>query len=107
MALSYDEYYHEGMSDVAREALATKLKDRPGPIVQMGFDMHAGKAVQGAIGSQSKVDATYVSEAVERSEFLESSTKKYGLMILMSCSFHRLLDHRSRCRCRKIDQILF
>lgn len=71
-----------------------------------GFGLHAGKAVQGAIGSQKKIDATYVSESVERSEYLESSTKKYGLPMLMSDSFHRLLDQRNKRRCRKVDQIL-
>ena len=43
-----------------------------------GFGLHAGKAVQGAIGSPRKLDATYISESVERAEFLESSTKTYG-----------------------------
>jgi len=106
MALHYDDYYLSSMSEAAREALLAKLKDRPGPVVQMGFGLHAGKAVQGAIGSQRKIDATYVSEAVERAEFLESSTKKYGLQMLMSDSFHRLLHPSNRRRCRKIDQIL-
>jgi hypothetical protein len=72
----------------------------------MGFGLHAGNAVQGAIGSTRKIDATYVSEAVERSEYLESSTKKYGLKMLMSDDFHRLLHPSNRRRCRKIDQII-
>jgi class 3 adenylate cyclase len=72
----------------------------------MGFGLYAGKAVQGAIGSQRKIDATYVSEAVDRAEFLESSTKKYGLKMLMSGNFHQLLHPNTRRRCRKVDQIL-
>jgi class 3 adenylate cyclase len=107
MALQYDDYYVETMSPNAKEKLLTKLKKRPGPVVQMGFGLHAGKAAQCAIGSQRKIDATYVSEAVERAEFLESSTKQYGLKMLMSDSFHRLLHPSNRRRCRKIDQILF
>jgi class 3 adenylate cyclase len=106
MALYYDEHYIEAMTATAREALVTKLQNRKGPLVQMGFGLHAGRAVQGAIGSQRKIDATYVSEAVERAEFLESSTKKYGLKMLMSDNFHRLLHPANRRRCRKIDQIL-
>lgn len=106
MALHYDDYYIEAMTDAARQALVNKLKNRKGPIVQMGFGMHAGRAVQGAIGSQRKIDATYVSEAVERAESLESSTKQYGLKMLMSDSFHRLLHPSNRRRCRKVDQIL-
>ena len=107
MALHYDDYYVDTMTETARSALLTKLKNREGPIVQMGFGMHAGKAVQGAIGSQRKIDATYVSEAVERAEYLESSTKKYGLKMLMSDSFHQLLHPTNRRRCRKIDQVMF
>lgn len=107
IALHYDDYYVQTMSEVARTALLKKLKNRPGPVVQMGFGLHAGKAVQGAIGSQRKIDATYVSEAVERAEYLESSTKQYGLKMLMSDSFHRLLHSSNRRRCRKIDQIMF
>jgi class 3 adenylate cyclase len=107
MALQHDDYYIEAMSDGARDALLVKLKGRKGPVVQMGFGLHAGKAVQGAIGSQRKIDATYVSEAVERAEFLESSTKQYGLKMLMSDAFHRLLHPSNRRRCRKVDQILF
>jgi class 3 adenylate cyclase len=106
MALHYDDYYLETMSDAAREALLAKLSKRKGPVVQLGFGLHAGKAVQGSIGSQRKIDATYVSEAVERAEFLESSTKQYGVKMLMSHDFHRLLHPNNRRRCRKIDQIL-
>lgn len=106
MALHYDDFYLEDMTDGAREALLAKLSKRKGPVVQMGCGLHAGKAVQGAIGSQRKIDATYVSEHVERAEFLESSTKKYGVKMLMSDSFHRLLHPSNRRRCRKIDQIM-
>lgn len=106
VALHHDDYYVEPMSEAARGALLSKLSNRSGPVVQMGFGLHAGTAVQGAIGSTRKIDATYVSEAVERAEYLESSTKKYGLKMLMSDSFHKLLHPNNRRRCRKIDQIL-
>jgi class 3 adenylate cyclase len=105
IALHHDKYYLEPLSGAASEALLAKVSKRKGPVVQLGFGLHAGKAVQGAIGSQRKIDATYVSEAVERAEFLESSTKKYGVKMLMSDSFHRLLHPSNRRRCRKIDQI--
>lgn len=105
MSLNCDDYFIEPLTEVARSALVNKLKQRAGPVVQMGFGLHAGRAVQGAIGSQRKIDATYVSEAVEKAEFLESSTKKYGLKLLMSDSFHRLLNHSNKRRCRKVDQI--
>jgi class 3 adenylate cyclase len=106
MALQFDDYYTEPMSPGAREALLKKFSHRKGPVVQMGFGLHAGEAVEGAIGSQRKIDATYVSEEVERAEFLESSTKKYGVKLLMSDAFFRLLHPSNRRRCRQVDRIL-
>jgi hypothetical protein len=107
IALHHNDYYVKTMSDHAKSALLNKLKERPGPTVQLGFGLHAGKAVEGAIGSQRKIDATYVSEAVETAEYLETATKKYHAPMLMSNSFHRLLNLTNRRRCRKIDQIMF
>eukprot|EP00560_Eucampia_antarctica_P004827 CAMPEP_0197842634 /NCGR_PEP_ID=MMETSP1437-20131217/46845_1 /TAXON_ID=49252 ORGANISM="Eucampia antarctica, Strain CCMP1452" /NCGR_SAMPLE_ID=MMETSP1437 /ASSEMBLY_ACC=CAM_ASM_001096 /LENGTH=468 /DNA_ID=CAMNT_0043452535 /DNA_START=1347 /DNA_END=2750 /DNA_ORIENTATION=- len=106
MALYHDSFFMESLSDNAQKKLKDKLSKRKGPIVQMGFGLHAGKAVQGAIGSQRKIDATYISEAVELSESLESLTKRYGVEMLMSGEFHRLLHHRVGRKCRKIDQII-
>jgi len=83
-----------------------KLESRAGPIVQIGFGLHAGKAVQGAIGSHRKIDPSYISEAVELSEFLESSTKRYGVSVLMSGAFYSLLNPTTARRCRKVDSVL-
>jgi class 3 adenylate cyclase len=105
IALYHDQYYIETLSNEARQRLLKKIGKRHGPVVQMGFGLHMGKAVQGAIGSERKLDATYISEAVEFAEFLESSTKQYGLKMLMSDAFYDLLDPANRRRCRKIDQL--
>lgn len=106
IALYYDTYYTEMLKNDARDRLLKKIGKRHGAVVQMGFGLHMGKAVQGAIGSERKLDATYISEAVEFAEFLESSTKKYGLKMLMSDAFWDLLDPVNRRRCRKVDQLL-
>eukprot|EP01082_Thalassiosira_pseudonana_P013601 g12334.t1 g12334 contig6:1719012-1722497(-) len=105
-ALHFDSYYIDGMKKEPKDRLLAKLSKRPGPLVQMGFGLHAGKAVQGAIGSTRKLDATYISESVEQSEFLESSTKQYGVPVLMSDAFYNLLDSVNKRRCRKVDQLL-
>jgi len=105
IALYHDQYYIETLSAEARQRLLKKIGKRHGPVVQMGFGLHMGKAVQGAIGSERKLDATYISEAVEFAEFLESSTKQYGLKMLMSDAFYDILDPANRRRCRKIDQL--
>lgn len=75
IALCYDNFFVENMKEEAKKRLLLKFSPRPGPLVQMGFGLHAGKAVQGAIGSTRKLDATYISESVERAEFLEVCVK--------------------------------
>lgn len=105
IALHKDDYFLEGMSTNAKNRLIGKLSNRSGPLVQMGFGLHAGEAVQGAIGSQRKIDATYISVAVDRAETLEGLTKRYGLSILMSNNFHDLLSPTCRRRCRLIDKL--
>ena len=71
IALYHDSFFVDGMSDDKKTRLISKFNSRHGPLVQMGFGLHAGKAVQGAIGSTKKLDATYISESVERAEMLE------------------------------------
>jgi len=106
IALQDDDFYLEDMSAGAKRRLVEKMADRPGSLVQMGFGLHAGKAIQGAIGSERKLDATYISKAVDLSEYLESTTKKYGVKLLMSGEFHTLLAKGNQNRCRQIDRIM-
>jgi hypothetical protein len=41
----------------------------------MGFGLHLGWAIEGAIGSTYKIDASYLSPNVNMSAILEDSTK--------------------------------
>jgi len=107
IALNYESYFLDELSAGTRERLKEKFFHTEGPLVQMGFGLHAGKAVQGAIGSHRKLDATYISNAVEQAEYLESSTKKYGVKLLMSGEFYGMLTPGNRRRCRQIDQVFF
>mmetsp|Transcript_37757 Transcript_37757/g.57811 ORF Transcript_37757/g.57811 Transcript_37757/m.57811 type:complete len:143 (-) Transcript_37757:606-1034(-) len=43
--------------------------------VALGFGLHVGIAIEGAIGSDFKIDATYLSKDVELASYLESLTK--------------------------------
>jgi class 3 adenylate cyclase len=106
IALYNDKFFLEDMTETKRGRLMKKIAKRMGPVVQMGFGLHCGKAVQGAIGTQRKLDATYVSDAVEFAEFLESSTKQFKVNMLMSDAFEGLLSPQVQRRCRKVDQIL-
>ena len=107
IALCNEEFFLEDISADAQNGLKAKFDKRPGNLVQLGFGLHAGKAVEGAIGSPRKLDATYLSNEVELAEFLESSTKKYGTSVLMSGTFFRLLHLSNQRRCRQIDEAFF
>lgn len=71
----------------------------PGFRIKMGFGMHVGWAIEGAIGSELKIDATYLSPHVEMSDRLEAASKIFGaklnishwLVNLTSPSFKKLI----------------
>lgn len=52
--------------------------------VKMGFGLHVGWAIEGAIGSEYKIDASYLSPNVNMAARLEAATKQYGVPILIS-----------------------
>ena len=43
--------------------------------------MHFGWAIEGAIGSPLKIDASYLSPNVNLSSRLEAATKQYGVQV--------------------------
>ena len=87
--------------------------------VDMGFGLHHGWAIEGAIGSEHKVDVSYLSPHVNMSARLgestptlaargapafshraaraEAATKQFGVPLLMSGSFVKLLSAQIRC----------
>jgi class 3 adenylate cyclase len=77
----------------------------PNYTTRFGFGLHAGWGIEGAIGSSLKIDPTYLSPNVKWSERLETATKVYGVLILMSDAFFDLLTPLVQKLCRKIDKI--
>lgn len=73
--------------------------------VRMGFGLHAGWAIEGAVGSVYKVDATYLSPHVNMTARLETACKQYTVGLLMSNMFHELLSLEVQHKCRMIDRI--
>ena len=58
--------------------------------LRMGFGMHAGWAIEGAVGSMQKVDATYLSPHVNMAARMEAATKQFGVSILVTESFYKV-----------------
>lgn len=71
--------------------------------VRLGFGLHYGWAIEGAIGSFHKVDVSYLSPNVNVAAFLEGETKSYGAALLISSAFYDLLTPEVKKFCRKID----
>eukprot|EP00300_Choanocystis_sp_HF-7_P005793 c14273_g1_i2.p1 GENE.c14273_g1_i2~~c14273_g1_i2.p1 ORF type:complete len:450 (+),score=119.63 c14273_g1_i2:230-1579(+) len=89
------------------QAFAEPLKPRLGPntTIRLGMGLHTGWAIEGAVGSEYKIDVTYLSQHVNMATFLEGETKKYGVPLLMSQWFVDALPLVSRSRCRRVDYV--
>lgn len=74
--------------------------------VKMGFGLHCGWAIEGAIGSQHKIDASYLSPHVNLCARLETATVQYGVDILFSEVVYNLLSTKAKDRCRKLDVVM-
>eukprot|EP01029_Cantina_marsupialis_P014745 TRINITY_DN32357_c0_g2_i1.p1 TRINITY_DN32357_c0_g2~~TRINITY_DN32357_c0_g2_i1.p1 ORF type:complete len:893 (+),score=257.11 TRINITY_DN32357_c0_g2_i1:121-2799(+) len=90
---------------LSRQQLDRLEKRMPNYRVRLGFGLHAGWAIEGAIGSVHKVDASYLSPNINITEAMEGATKAYGVPILMTAQFTDLLGD-ARAYCRKIDRVL-
>ena len=71
----------------------------------MGFGLHAGWAIEGAVGSLQKVDATYLSPHVNMAARLETSSRQYGVPVLMSEKFYELMSDEGKELCRRVDRV--
>ena len=73
--------------------------------VQLGFGLHYGWGIEGAIGSHHKIDCSYLSPNVNIAARLETATNIYGVDILFSGEFYELLSDYMKEKCRKIDVV--
>lgn len=77
----------------------------PGYCVKIGFGLHIGWAIEGAIGSYYKIDVSYLSAHVNLASKLEASTKIYGVPLLISDSMHAFLSNSIKSMCRQVDYL--
>ena len=64
-----------------------------------------GYAIEGAIGSYYKIDASYLSPNVNMAARLEAATKAYGVPILISGELHKYLTQETKDHCRQVDYV--
>lgn len=73
--------------------------------VRMGYGLHFGWAIEGAIGSPHKVDASYLSPHVNVAARLEGDTKAYGVPFLLSGDIYDLFSTELKSFARLVDVI--
>ena len=73
--------------------------------IRMGFGMHVGWCVQGAIGSSYKIDCTYLSPHVEMSDRLEAGSKIFVTPLNLSHWFVALMSPTIKNHLRAIDRV--
>ena len=73
--------------------------------INLNYGMDAGWAVEGAVGSSYKIDATYLSPHVNMASRMMSATKQYGVYILLSQAVQKLLSSNAQDKLRHIDTV--
>ena len=66
----------------------------------MGFGLHVGWAIEGAIGSIYKIDASYLSPNVNMASRLEAATKQFGVQLLISGDLFRIMTPLAKSHMR-------
>lgn len=89
------------------EELAILQSCIPGFSLGLEFGLHVGWAVEGAVGSVHKVDAAYFSSHVHATTRLQMVASHYGVPVILSAPFQRLLSPLPRQRCRRLDVVAF
>jgi class 3 adenylate cyclase len=97
--------YEEFICNFSLAATQRLYKRFPDYHVRIGAGLHVGWAIEGAIGSQRKIDASYLSPHVNFTEFLESSTKEYGVSLLISEPLYKLFSPTAQKHCRQVDRV--
>mmetsp|Transcript_6077 Transcript_6077/g.13837 ORF Transcript_6077/g.13837 Transcript_6077/m.13837 type:complete len:844 (-) Transcript_6077:631-3162(-) len=98
--------------ETAADPVLTELTNRPavqnripGYATKMGFGLHIGWGIEGAIGSVMKIDASYLSPNVNMCARLEGATKQYGCVMLLTGDFYDILTKDVQKLCRRVDRV--
>lgn len=73
--------------------------------ISMIFGMDAGWAVEGAVGSEYKIDATYLSPHVNMASRMTSACKQYDVSIMLSQSVQELMSDVAQSKLRHLDTV--
>ncbi len=71
----------------------------------MSFSLHTGRACEGPIGSEYKVDAIYISKEIQIGSRIDGLCDVYNREILLTDAFYMMLSERAKELTRKIETI--
>mmetsp|Transcript_24618 Transcript_24618/g.57169 ORF Transcript_24618/g.57169 Transcript_24618/m.57169 type:complete len:975 (+) Transcript_24618:54-2978(+) len=74
--------------------------------VNLSFGIHAGWAIEGAVGSEFKIDASYVSPNVSIASSVERCTQVYGVSVIVAQSCMELCSPELLEKTRLIDRVI-
>lgn len=74
--------------------------------VDISFGLHYGWSIEGAVGSEFKIDASYLSPNVSIAETVERATQIYGVRLLVAESVVSLCSPEMAANCRLIDCVI-
>jgi len=77
-----------------------------GTRVNITFGLHSGWAIEGAVGSEFKIDASYLSPNVSLTNNIETATRVYQVPILISQAVADQMSPVMFEKCRLIDRVL-
>merc|ERR1719162_1251554 len=91
---------------VYRKHPGLQMRLRSNCRVNCSFGLHYGWAIEGAVGSEFKIDASYLSPNVSIAASVEAATKVYEVPILVSQSVVELASDGMADVCRLIDRVV-
>ena len=71
--------------------------------IDMGFGLHLGYGIEGPVGSEFKMEASYLSPNVNIAARLETATKQFGVNLLISGKLYNLFTEDMKELCRYVD----
>lgn len=74
--------------------------------VNLGQGLHRGWAIEGAVGSEYKIDASYLSPNVSIAISVERATELYNVPIMVAESVVEICGLGIKSKCRLIDKVI-
>lgn len=74
--------------------------------VHLSCGLHKGWAIEGAVGSEFKIDCSYLSPNVSIANSVERSTEIYGVSMIVAQSVVDYVSPQMKQKCRLIDKVV-